>query len=170
MDLGSEVRDPEKPYSGSRGPKGTGSRIRNTVRKYFVRIRTRGSVIQIYGSGIRRPISFFSYNLVCTIQYTPTVDNKKDCCLIKYASGRIRILPVPEHFCDHRHQVFKKLNLFSENSFESLINHKDTYPVPGPGDHLIVDQPDPDPQHWLRWKLFRMIAFLYTRYHISFSG
>ena len=27
-DLGSEIRDPEKTYSGSRGQKGTGSRIR----------------------------------------------------------------------------------------------------------------------------------------------
>jgi hypothetical protein len=35
MDLGSEIRDPEKTYSGSRGQKGTGSRIRirNTARK-----------------------------------------------------------------------------------------------------------------------------------------
>ncbi len=28
-DPGSEIRDPEKTYSGSRGQKGTGSRIRN---------------------------------------------------------------------------------------------------------------------------------------------
>ncbi len=28
MDLGSEIRDPEKTYPGSRGQKGTGSRIR----------------------------------------------------------------------------------------------------------------------------------------------
>jgi hypothetical protein len=27
MGLGSEIRDPEKTYSGSRGQKGTGSRI-----------------------------------------------------------------------------------------------------------------------------------------------
>jgi hypothetical protein len=32
-DPGSEIRDPEKTYSGSRSQKGTGSRIRNTVRK-----------------------------------------------------------------------------------------------------------------------------------------
>ncbi len=30
MGLGSEIRDPEKTFSGSRGQKGTGSRIRNT--------------------------------------------------------------------------------------------------------------------------------------------
>jgi hypothetical protein len=29
-DPGSKIRDPEKTYSGSRGQKGTGSRIRNT--------------------------------------------------------------------------------------------------------------------------------------------
>jgi hypothetical protein len=34
MDLGSEIRDPEKTYSGSRGQKGTGSRIRNTGQRY----------------------------------------------------------------------------------------------------------------------------------------
>jgi len=28
---GSEIQDPEKSYSGSRGQKGTGSRIRNTA-------------------------------------------------------------------------------------------------------------------------------------------
>jgi hypothetical protein len=35
MDLGSEIGDPEKTYSGSRGQKGTGSRIRirNTASK-----------------------------------------------------------------------------------------------------------------------------------------
>jgi hypothetical protein len=32
-DPGSEIRDPEKTYSGSRGQKGTGSRIRNTVQQ-----------------------------------------------------------------------------------------------------------------------------------------
>jgi hypothetical protein len=31
MVLESGIRDPEKTYSGSRGQKGTGSRIRNTV-------------------------------------------------------------------------------------------------------------------------------------------
>jgi hypothetical protein len=40
MDLGSGIRDPEKTYSGSRGQKGTGSRIwiRNTgvkILKFF---------------------------------------------------------------------------------------------------------------------------------------
>ncbi len=30
MGLGSGIRDPEKTYSGSRGQKSTGSRIRNT--------------------------------------------------------------------------------------------------------------------------------------------
>ncbi len=32
-DPGSEIRDPEKTYSGSRGKKGTGSRIRNTAQR-----------------------------------------------------------------------------------------------------------------------------------------
>jgi hypothetical protein len=33
IDPGSEIRDPENTYSGSRGQKGTGSRIHNTVFK-----------------------------------------------------------------------------------------------------------------------------------------
>ncbi len=33
-DPGFEIRDPEKTYSGSRGQKGTGSRIRNTGKKW----------------------------------------------------------------------------------------------------------------------------------------
>jgi hypothetical protein len=33
-DPGSGIRDPEKTYSGSRGQKGTGSRIRNTAEMY----------------------------------------------------------------------------------------------------------------------------------------
>jgi len=40
MGLGSGIRDPEKkpiPDPGSRGKKGTGSRIRNTVYNYKVR-------------------------------------------------------------------------------------------------------------------------------------
>ncbi len=42
-DPGSEVRDPEKTHSGSRGQKGTGSRIRirNTARWVKIKIRIR---------------------------------------------------------------------------------------------------------------------------------
>jgi hypothetical protein len=59
MDLGSEIQDPEKTYSGSRiqGQKGTGSRIR---------IRNTGSCIarrkevktQTYGNGLRPRMAY----------------------------------------------------------------------------------------------------------------
>jgi hypothetical protein len=47
-DPGSEIRDPEKTYSGSRGQKGNGSRIRNTDKKLW------------YGSGLDSDLAKYS--------------------------------------------------------------------------------------------------------------
>jgi hypothetical protein len=48
MDLGSEIQDPEKTYSGSRiqGQKGTGSRIRirNTAKNHFKKLKFKSSL------------------------------------------------------------------------------------------------------------------------------
>ncbi len=66
-DPGSEIRDPEKTYSGSRGQKGTGSRIRNTGQKSRIWL-FRGQIRRVQKSS-SSPVSInaCSSNVICHV-------------------------------------------------------------------------------------------------------
>ena len=67
LDPGSEIRDPEKTYSGSRGQKGTGSRIRNPGQKSRIWL-FRGQIRRVQKSS-SSPVSInaCSSNVICHV-------------------------------------------------------------------------------------------------------
>jgi hypothetical protein len=57
-DPGSRIQDPEKPYTGSRGKKGTGSRIRNIA--YLKKLLYLKSLFSVKDKKLRGCIGTFS--------------------------------------------------------------------------------------------------------------